>query len=199
MPGARALASLSRAGRAHRTAIVVRLTSAVLAVLLAAVGLLAITGRIPVPSSLKPVSLLPEARFPSAGPELSAPPGAGKNQPSMATPVLSRLETSMVIEPYNMHPGEPFTMTVYVQSNMPESMDPIGLDLDLEGPTGRYHFELAFDGPLLAEAMTIFRVTPDLLASTCEEKYLMSPAQIFATPGTYTIRATLMNPVAASE
>jgi len=191
--------SLSRAGRAYRTAIAVRLTSGALALLLAAVGLLALMGRIPMPSSLKPVSLLPEARLPSAGPELSAPPGAGKPQSSVATPVLPRLETSMVIEPHALHPGEPFTMTVYVQSNMPEPMDLIGLDLDLAGPTGRYHFELAFDGPLPAEGMTVFRVTPDLLAGPCGEKYLMSPVEIFATPGTYTIRATLMNPITASE
>jgi hypothetical protein len=192
-------ASLNRAGKAYRTSIAIRLTSSLMAVLLAAVGLLALMGRIPVPSSLKPVSLQPQARFPSSEPELSAPPGADRSQPIMATPALSPLETSLLMEPHDLHPGELFTMTVYVQSNLPEPMDTIGLDLDLKGPTGRYHFELAFDGPLPAEGMTIFRVTPDLLARSCEEKYLMSPVEIFASPGVYTIRATLMNPVAAPE
>jgi hypothetical protein len=73
------------------------------------------------------------------------------------------------------------------------------LDLDIDGPTGSYRFGLSFRGPLPAEGMSIFRVTPELLAKPCEERYLMSPTDIFSVPGAYTIRATLLNPVVVSD
>jgi hypothetical protein len=191
--------SLSRAGRAYRTALTVRLASGALALLLVAVGVLALLGRIPLSSNLKPVSLLPAKSLPSVEPELEAAFDADKPLPAMAAPMLSQLEASLLIEPRDLHSHEPFTMTVYVQSNMPEPKETMGLDLDVSGPTGDFHFELSLQDPLPAEGMSIFRVTPDLLANSCEERYLMSPTDMFATPGTYTIRMTLMNPVVASE
>ena len=191
--------SLSRAGRAHRAALTVRIASGALAALLVVVALLALLGRIPVPSNLKPVSLLPVKRLLSAEPDLEAVLDADQPLPSMATPTLSQVDASLLIEPRNLHPREPFTMTVYVHSALPEPKDTVRLDLDISGPTGLYRFELSFDGPLPAEGVSIFRVTPDLLAQTCEERYLMSPTDMFATPGAYTIRVTILNPVTVAQ
>ena len=191
--------SLIRAGKAHRTMLTVRLVSGALALLLVAVGFLALMGRIPVPSNLKPVSLLPAKSLVAADPEPKAILRAGLPLPDLATPALAPLEARVVIEPRDLYPREPFTMTVYVQSNMPEPLQTIDLDLDISGPTGLYHFELTFDGPLQTEGTSIFRVTPDLLAVPCEERYLMLPTDMFAVPGTYTIRVVLMHPVVVPE
>lgn len=191
--------TLHRAGRAHRTAFTARVTSAVLVLLLVAVGFLALLGRIPVPSSLKPVSLFPTRSLPSAEPELDAVFGDGKPIPEMASPTLSQLGANLLIEPRDMRASEPFTITVWVQSDLPEPMEAIDLDLDISGPTGAYHFGLSFNGPLPAEGTAVFRVTPDLLADTCAERYLMSPTDLFGAPGTYTIRATLFSPVVVSD
>jgi hypothetical protein len=191
--------SLSRAGRAQRAALTVRIATGALATLLVAVALLALLGRIPVPSNLKPVSLLPAKRLLSAEPDLEAVFDPDLPIPSMATPTLSDVDVSLLIEPRDLHPREPFTMTVYVQSGLPEPKDTVRLDLDVSGPTGLYRFELSFDGPLPAEGMSIFRVTPDLLAQTCEERYLMSPTDMFAVPGAYTIRVTVLHSATAAH
>jgi hypothetical protein len=191
--------SLNQAGKTRRTMLAVRVVGGALAVLLVAVGLLALLGRIPVPSSLTSVSLMPAKRLPSVEPELEPVLDIGQPRPQMETPVLSQLGAKMLIEPRDLHPREPFTITVYVQSDLPEPMDTMDLDLDIGGPTGSYRFELSFRGPLPAEGMSIFRVTPELLAKPCEERYLMSPTDIFSVPGAYTIRATLLNPVVVSD
>ena len=115
------------------------------------------------------------------------------------TKELGRIGLGMLIEPREMHAREPFTMTVYVQSDMSAPIEDIDLDLEINGPSGHYRFELSFSGPLPAEGTSIFRVTTKLLARICEERYLMAPTEIFAVPGTYTVRATLVHPVIASE
>jgi len=191
--------SLMRADRARQTLLTVRVVAGALAVLLVTIGLLALLGRIPVSSNQKPVSLLPAKRLPPAGSELEAASRQDRLLPLMERQTLSQMEANMLIEPREMHAREPFTMTVYIQSDTPEPLEAIDLDLDISGPAGNYHFELSFGGPLPAEGTSVFRVTPDLLARPCEERYLISPMEIFAVPGTYTIRANLLYPVAVSE
>jgi hypothetical protein len=78
-------------------------------------------------------------------------------------------------------------------------MDTMDFDLEVFGPKGSYRFELAFSGPLPAEGTSVFRITPALLTRPCEERYLMSPTDIFAVPGAYTIRVTLLHPVVVSD
>lgn len=191
--------SLGRAGRAQRTLRAVRFAGAALAFVLVAVGVLALLGRIPVPSELQPVSLPAAKSLPVTEPGLEAVLDPELPMPRMATPAFAPLEGRLLIEPADLHPREPFTMTVYVQTAMAEPMERLDLDLDISGPTGLYHFELSFSGPLLAEGMSIYRVTPGLLAVPCEEQYLMLPTEIFAAPGAYTIRVTLMHPVVATQ
>ena len=191
--------SLNRAGRARRAALTVRIASGALAALLVAVALLALLGRIPVPSNLKPVSLLPVKRLLSAEPDFGNVFGAGRPVPSMTIPTLTEVDATLLVEPRDIHPGDPVTITVYVQSALPEPKDTVRLDLSISGPTGLYRFELSFDGPLPAEGMSIFRITPDLLDQTCEERYLISPTEIFAVPGTYTIRVIILNPATVAH
>ncbi|MFN2218249.1 MAG: anti-sigma factor family protein [Anaerolineae bacterium] len=191
--------SLSRAGRARRTMLTVRVVSGALAVLLVAIGVLALLGRIPVPSNLASVSLVPAKRLPPVEPGLESVLGADRPRPQMETPTLSQLEASMLIEPRDLHARQPFTITVYVQSDLPEPMDSMDMDLDIAGPTGSYRFELSFGGPLPAEGTSVFSITPGLLTGPCEERYLMSPADIFAVPGAYTVRVTLLHPVVIAD
>lgn len=190
--------SLIRAGRMRRTLLTIRVASGTLALLLVTVALLALLGRIPVPSDLTP-SLFPAKRLPRTEFEAGLVGGQDRLHPLLETPTLSQLEANMLIEPREMYARESFTMTVYVQTDMPEPMEAIDLELEISGPAGYYRFELSFGGPLPAEGTSIFRVTPDLLARSCEERYLMSPTEIFAVPGTYTVRATLVHAVVASE
>jgi hypothetical protein len=166
---------------------------------LVTIGLLALLGRIPVSSNLKPVLLSPAKRLPPAGSDLEAASRQVRLLPLMETPTISQMEANVLIEPREMYAREPFTMTVYIQSDLPDPLEAIDLDLDISGPAGHYRFELSFGGPLPAKGTSVFRVTPDLLARFCEERYLMAPTEIFAVPGTYTIRATLLYPVAVSE
>jgi hypothetical protein len=191
--------SLQRAERARRTLLTARAVAGALAVLLVTIGLLALLGRIPVSSNLKPVSLLPAKRLSPAGSELEAASRQDRLLSLMEAPTLSQMEANVLIEPREMHARESFTMTVFIQSDTPEPLEAIDLDLDVSGPAGHYRFELSFGGPLPAEGTSVFRVTPDVLARPCEERYLMSPTEIFAVPGTYTIRATLLYPITVSE
>jgi hypothetical protein len=52
---------------------------------------------------------------------------------------------------------------------------------------------------LPAHGVSIFRVTPELLAKPCEEQYLIEPTEVFSLPGVYTLRVTLSDPVVASR
>lgn len=190
--------SLIRAGRMDRTLLAVRVVAGAMALVLMTVALLALVGRIPVPSNLT-TSLFPAKSLPPVEQQLGTVAGQGQLRPLLETPTLSQLEANMLIEPREMHAREPFTMTVYVQSDMSAPIEDIDLDLEINGPSGHYRFELSFSGPLPAEGTSIFRVTTKLLARICEERYLMAPTEIFAVPGTYTVRATLVHPVIASE
>jgi hypothetical protein len=98
-----------------------------------------------------------------------------------------------------MEPSEPFTMTVFLQSDLPQPLDAVRLDLEITGPTGFFRFGLAVKGPLPAHGVSIFRVTPETLAKPCEEQYLISPTDVFSLPGTYTLRVTLFDPVVTSQ
>ena len=97
-----------------------------------------------------------------------------------------------------MQPYDPFALTVFLESDLSQPLDSIRLDLDISGPSGFYRFGLAVKGPLPAPGVSIFRVTPELLADACQEQYLMAPVDLFGAPGVYTLRVTLFDPVVAS-
>ena len=51
----------------------------------------------------------------------------------------------------------------------------------------------------LANGVSVLRVTPDVLATPCREKYLITPADIFRSTGVYTVRVILVNPADTPE
>ena len=104
-----------------------------------------------------------------------------------------------VIEPRPLVPGEAFTVTVFLQSDLPEPLDAARLDLDIDGPTGYYRFALSARGPLAARGLTALRVTSDSLEGPCEEKYQIPPTDIFGASGIYTVRVALPGPDVATE
>lgn len=192
--------SLQRAVRSRRIGLTVRLMSGAVAAALVIVSLLALSGRIPVPSHLRPIALLPASKLAlSASSPDALAPGEQLTPRLTSTSSTSLPRASLLVEPRNMEPSEPFTMTVFLQSDLPQPLDAVRLDLEITGPTGFFRFGLAVKGPLPAHGVSIFRVTPETLAKPCEEQYLISPTDVFSLPGTYTLRVTLFDPVVTSQ
>jgi hypothetical protein len=109
-------------------------------------------------------------------------------------PALSVDKAAISFEPYDMAPGDRFTITVPIRSDLLLGVDAVRCDLDINGPTGRYQFSLFMQGPLPERGLSVLQVTPDLLAAPCKDQYQMSPSDIFGQPGTYALRVTLFSP-----
>ncbi len=192
--------SLHRANRSYRAIVAFRIMAGAVAVALVVVGVFALLGRIPVPSHLRPTALFPlsKLRLSEARPDtLTAGEQPAPRITVTSTSLLPR--ASILVEPRKLHPRDPFTMTVFLQSDLPRPLESVHLDLDISGPTGFYAFGLLVEGPLPAHGVSIFRVTPKLLAEPCQEQYLRAPTDIFSAPGVYTLRVTLFDPVVASQ
>jgi hypothetical protein len=190
--------SLHRAIWSHRAILTLRVMTGTVAVALLIVGLFALTGHIPVPSHLRPIALLPTSmlRFADSQPVTLF---AG-DQPTPRHTVASTsslLRASLLVEPWDLRPHQPYTVTVLLQSDLPHPIETVRLALDISGPTGFHSFALAVRGPLPTHGVSIFRVTPELLAESCREQYLISPTDLFSLPGVYTLRMTLFDAVAA--
>lgn len=192
--------SLNRAVWSHRATLTFCLMSGAVAAALVLVALFALAGRIPVPSQLKPIALLPANKLTLSDSNPDTLSVVDQPVPRLtATSTTSLPRASLLVEPRDMRPHLPFTMTVLLQSDLPQPLETVRLDLDISGPTGSYRFRLAVKGPLPAHGVSIFRVTPDLLADLCEEQYLIAPTDVFGLPGVYTLRITLFDPVVASR
>jgi hypothetical protein len=118
-------------------------------------------------------------------------------RPPVGQPALSVDQSSISFQPYSMAPGDRFTITIPIESDLLQGMDTIRCDLDIDGPTGKYRFVLLMQGPLPARGLSVLQVTPDLLAAPSQQQYQMSPAEIFGQPGAYDLRVTLFSPVTA--
>lgn len=105
---------------------------------------------------------------------------------------------SVLIEPWTLKPGEMFTITLFLQSDLPQPVDAARFDLDVNGPTGYYRFEVDVRGHLPSRSISVLQVTPDLLEASSREKYLMTPTEIFGEPGVYTLTVFLYSPERAS-
>jgi hypothetical protein len=190
--------SLRRANWSNRVIFPFRLMTGAVAAVLVLVGLFALLGHIPVPSHLRPIALFPANMLRLADSQPVTLLAVDQPSPRLtATSTGSLPQATLLVEPRDMRPYQPFTMTVFLQSDLPHPLETLRLDLDISGPTGFYSFGLAVKGPLPAHGVSIFRVTPELLAEPCEEQYLISPTDVFSLPGVYTLRMTLSNPVAA--
>jgi hypothetical protein len=192
--------SLHRAIWSHRATLTFRLMTGAVAAALLVIGLFALLGQIPVPSGFRPIALLPlnNLRMSEAEPVVLSS-GEQPTHRIAAASAGSLPRASLLFEPEDMRPEMPFTMTLLLQSDTHQPLEAVGLDLDITGPTGSYSFGLSLKGPLPAHGVSIFRVTPELLAGQCEEHYLVAPTDVFGLPGAYTLRATLYDAVAASE
>jgi hypothetical protein len=192
--------SLRRAVWERRVVVIFQLVGGAMATSLLVVGLLVLLGQIPVPTDLKPRAL-----FPANQPALSEPrpgvvPAATQPAPQVVdTTVNWTPRVSFRLQPSQLYAGEPFTMTVFLKSEAPGPVETVHLDLDVSGPSGFYRFGWTVDGPLPAHDVTIFRITPGLLAGPCQEQYLISPADIFGFPGVYTVQLVVSDPVVASH
>lgn len=191
--------SLNHATWTQRTFLTFRLLGGAVAAVLVLVGFVSLMGDLPVTSRGRPIALLPASRlilsragFDTLLPvEQPAPPLTASSHVSLP-------KASLLVEPWQMQPQDPFTMTVLLQSDLPQPLETLRLDLDITGPTGYYTFGLAVKGPLPAHGISVFRVTPDLLLEPAQEQYLMAPSDVFRLPGVYTLRLTLSDPVFAS-
>jgi len=191
--------SLRRARRSQRANCVVKISMGATALCLLVIGLLFVAGSIPVPSQLKPVTLLPVA-------QASFTKWAAKVDTALHYPMkwiedepapVTTSQVSMIIEPHAMHPRQAFTITVFVWSAEAQPLDAVTLNLDVNGPTGYYQFDLALQEPLPSHGISILKVTPELLAEPCREQYLVAPIDLFAATGVYTVRVTMTKPASA--
>lgn len=196
-----AQAGVKRAILARRVGISVRVLASVAALGLVIVGVLLWIGRISIPSELGPITLVPvkqlfqaaQQPIPVSPLEEPARPQRSETIPSPeGEPGLLLVGGKSLIEPQPLGTGEPFTVTVYLYSDLNEPVDEARLDLDISGPSGHFQFPLTAEGPLPGHRLTVLRLAADDLAGPCQEKYLISPADIFAVPGSYTVRVTLL-------
>ena len=171
-----AQSSLGRAVRAERVSVGARVLAGVAAVAVLLVGLLLLSGQIRIPLDLQP-AIAPQASQPS---------------------VLVN-SGDVFVEPWDMKAGEAFTITVFMRSDLSQPVGSVPFELTIDGPTGEYRFTMAAKGPLPARGISVFQVTPKLLEEPCWEQYQMSPAEIMGVPGIYTLRTTLLVPVAKTS
>jgi hypothetical protein len=160
-------------GQTVRTA---QMAAAALVLSLVLLGLAFLLGRTPVPSE---------------------PEQLGRR--AVAGPGLAVDRAGIFVEPWDMRPGDSFTVTLPIESNLPQPVDDVRCDLDISGPTGRYHFVLVLQDSLPSQGMSVLQVTSDLLASPSQKQYQITPADMFGLPGVYTLRVTVFSPVAISS
>ncbi len=180
-----------------------RLAASAAAVSLVLLGVFFLLGGIPVPSSFGTITLLPIKQVALASEQA---PHFTLDQPvssditidvpaSEERKALSLGHHDVRIEPWMLKPGETFTVTLLLHTDMPQPLDNARLDLDVSGPTGYYRFELTVKGPLPARGVSVLQITPQVLATSSRERYLISPSEIFREPGVYTVRVFLFSPV----
>jgi Putative zinc-finger len=192
--------SLQGAIRSRRALFGLRWVGGTLAVALLLVGLFALMGRIPVPLRLGTIVLSPANRLVLFHPQADTLPTEVTSAPQSAMAGNSSLpHASLLIEPRDMQPGEPFIMSISLLSESSQPIKAVRLDLEVDGPTGFYRFDLSMNGLLPAHGMSVLEVTPELLAKPCEEQYLISPTDIFRLPGVYTVRVILSDVGVASQ
>ena len=160
----------------RRAVLTLQLVASASVVLLLVAGMLAVLGRIPIPSELVELS-----------------------EPSTEEPAVFLSRNDIIVEPSNLHPGQPFTTTIFFHSDLSESVDAVRFKLNIDGPSGSYQFALAIQGPFPAQEVSVLRVTPSTLAGPCWDQYQIRPEDIISEPGVYTFRAALVSPVIMPE
>lgn len=171
-----AQAGVGRAVWTERVVLGARVVAGVAAVAMLFFAVLVLTGRVRVPVELSPAA-----------------------QPHASEPSVSLTASDVFVEPWKMRPGQPFTVTVFLRSDLAEDLDTVYLNLDVDGPSGKYHFAVAAKGPIPARGVSVVQLTPDLLAGPSWEQYQISPSEIMSVPGVYTLRTVLSVPTVPGE
>lgn len=192
--------SLRRAILLRRAYVTLRFVAAALVVVLFGMGLYSLSLQRPMPYPLNRIGL-----FPTNKTLLSEVDPATLSAQMQSTPELAAVSNqrmpraTLFFEPRNMRPNTPFTMTLFLENETPRQVETFRFDLDVNGPTGFYRFGLAVKGPLPAHGASVVRLTRDVLTKPCQEQYSISPTDLFAKPGVYTLRLTLLDHVVASR
>jgi len=188
--------SLRRARRQRQIARSLQSTAILVGLAFLCVGLYFLAGVSSPTPRLPLVSLLPANSLSTADTHDAVVTAPGRSPAPLPEPADQALpKASMVFEPWVMHPSDPYTMTLYFQSDRAEEIDSLHVELDVDGPTGFYQFDLAVEGPLPGRGVSILRVTPDVLEERCQEQYLISASEVFRDEGTYNVRVTLSDAV----
>jgi hypothetical protein len=181
-----------------------RLTATVAAMCLALAGLFYLVRDVPRESSATPITLFPVHYMPDSDRQSVIRLGLRDRMvpdilPADAFPArpqsVSLNANDVRVEPWKLRPGQMFTITLLLQTNLPQPIESARLDLDVNGPTGYYSFEIRVRGHLPSRGISVVRLTPDVLEASSQEKYLMSPTEIFHEPGVYTLRFSTYTPV----
>jgi hypothetical protein len=197
-----------RAIRSHHVLFALKTVASLAAAALALVGLLFLVRRIPDAIGVRPATLLPVNQLALSEPRpiTLAPvsqPALPELQPvteSQANqPALTLGQGDLRIEPSILYPSDWFTITLFLHSDLAQPAEIARFDLEISGPPGHFRFPLAVKGPLPAHGVSILQITPAHLASLCEKRYLISPAEIFNQPGAYTVRVTVFNSVSTPK
>jgi hypothetical protein len=175
-----AQASRRRVVWSTRATLGARVLASAAAAVVVFVGVLLVLGRLSLPAGL--AEHLPFLEDRTAG-------------QSEAPTAVSLSANDIYIEPPHLQAGEPFTITIYFHSDLPEPVDTVSFNLEFEGPSGQYTFALAARGALPTEGVSMVQVTPELLAAPCERQYQIAPTDIFQVPGVYTLKTTLFDPL----
>ncbi len=199
-----ARSSLRRGIWARRASLSLRMVAAVTALALTVVGLLYLADTIPDPTQLRPISLAPMKQLIFEGEQPSVPSSQGATlpisyQPDAKKPGLSLSPHDVRFDPWKVRPGETFTLTLFLHSDLPQPLEAARFDLDVSGPTGYYRFEMTVKGPLPAQGVSVLQVPFDRLAASSQEKYLLTPDEILSVPGVYVMRVLLYSPVVSTQ
>jgi hypothetical protein len=201
-------ASLPRAIWSYRARLAVQALAGLAALALVLVGLSSLLAHGPFPAALNPVRLFPAKQLFLPGRRVAEEAPIRELEPSDPPPLAASLDRQDLgtlsllassVDPDVMHPGDEFTITLLLQNNLPFSVETVRFDLELSGPTGYYRFPLSVKGPFPANVVSVIQITPAVLEAQCQERYLISPPEIFGTAGNYTLRFTLFSPGSGRE
>ncbi|MBN1657939.1 MAG: zf-HC2 domain-containing protein [Anaerolineae bacterium] len=188
--------SLRKGRRTRRVLRAVQSAVMVVGLAFLCVGLYFLAGGNPRASGTPLVSQLPASSLPFSSSHDSVIAPQGRSPSPLPEPADQTLPSaSLVFEPWVMHPNDPYTMTLFFQSDQAVEIDSLRVELDVDGPTGYYRFDLEVEGPLPGRGVSILRVTPDVLEKRCQEQYLISANEVFRDEGTYNVRMTLSDAV----
>jgi hypothetical protein len=198
---------MRRAVWSNRVVRAARIAGSAVAVSLVLVGLFFLLRGFPAESDADTVTLFPVEylhRFDRQPGARVIIDGQGPSSPqsddlfSTSSPALSLGNNDVVIEPWMLQPGDTFTITMFLHTNLVKPLLSVRFDLDVNGPTGYYSFDVTVKGHLPSRGVSVLQITPDILAASSREKYLIAPNEIFSKPGVYTVSIFLYSPVPAS-